>query len=687
MTPLLPPAFAFGPFRLVVQRRELLLHGIPVMLGQRAIEVLLALVSRAGQLVTKDEIMTAVWPGVIVEENNLQVHISALRKALGTAGDPKSFLQTVAGRGYRFVAAVEIDSMDAKPAPAVPSEPASASVSPLPSNLPRQLTSFVGREAELDLLTQELQRHRLVTLTGPGGVGKTRLAVEAGWQVVNRYPHGVWIVELAPLQEKTLVAFAIAEVLGIAIPAGVAVFPALVSALGDRHILLIFDNCEHLIGAAAVAAEALLRAVPNLSILATSRERLAIDGEKVLNVPPLAMPATAEITAAQAGAFDAVRLFAERARALDENWLLTDASAAGVSAICRRLDGMPLAIEMAAPMLRVLSLPQIAAGLDERFRFFTAATRTALPHHRSLQAVIDWSYSLLSEPEKQLLQGLSVFSGSVNREAIAAVATDATLPAADILGQLRLLIDKSLVVPERGAGGIRYRLLETTREYARDKLGPEATLTSHRRHADFFRAMLRQASIDWETTGVEPWLDRYATDLDEVRAALQWAFGPQGDARLGIELAANSHVFWGELGLASEHRRWVQEALARTDDSTPTETMAQLLSWHAGDVKDIDDPSDYDDALRAAELHAQLGNAFAQGQNLLRAGSALFLSGDDGGEAMLRKAYALLEPFGATKTQARCLSAMASSSLLAGDLSKAKHLHNQAMVVAQQIEA
>jgi predicted ATPase/DNA-binding winged helix-turn-helix (wHTH) protein len=681
-----PAAFVFGPFRLMVQRRELLLHGIPVTLGQRAIEVLLALVSRGGELVTKDEIMAGVWPGVIVEENNLQVHISALRKAFGSAGDPKSFLQTVAGRGYRFVAPVEIESDAAQlgVSAAEPTPPAR------PANLPQQLTSFVGRKPELDNLTQALQNHRLVSLTGAGGVGKTRLAIEAGWQLLSNYPDGVWVVELAPLQEEKLVAAAVAEALGIESSDQAAMFPSLAATLAGRHTLLILDNCEHLIAQAAAVAEALLRAAPGLHILATSRERLAIDGETVLRVPSLALPAaTATLTAAQAQEFDAVRLFVERARVQGEVWPLSDASAAEVAAICRRLDGIPLAIEMAVPMLRVLSLSQLNAGLDARFKFLSDGSRTALPRHRTLQAVIDWSYALLSDSERRLLQRLSNFAGSVGLDAVTAVTADSLLPQAQVLGLLTALIDKSLVVMERDGSAIRYRLLETTGEYAREKIAPKAALALRRRHADYYRSRLEQATAEWETTPGERWLHRYAADLDEVRASLHWAFGPQGDAALGLELVANSHVFWGELGMIFEHRRWVQEALARTGDSTPKGTIARLLSWHVGDVRDIDDPSDYDDAMRAAQLHAQLGNAFGEGQALLRAGSArLFPPGDgDGGEAVLGKAYSLLKPFGATKTLARCLSALASSCLLAADLPGAKQLHEQAVSVARKIEA
>ena len=686
-----PAVFMFGAFRLVVRRRELLLHGIPVALGQRAIEVLLTLVSRAGQLVTKDEIMAQVWAGTIVEENNLQVHISALRKILGSAGDAKSFLLTVAGRGYRFVAPVEIESESTghSGTEAVATSVAEPATVPVRrTNLPQQLTSFIGRQHEIEQISAQLQRHRLVTLTGAGGVGKTRLAVEAGLQLTARYPDNVWLVELAPLQDPQLVLDAIAEALAIQLPNDAAM-RSTAAVLSDKHLLLILDNCEHVIGEAAAVAEALLHAAPRLSILATSRERLAIAGEMVLRVPPLQIPETAaNLTAAQAHGFEAVRLFAERARELGEEWSLTDATAPAVAAICRRLDGIPLAIEMAVPRLRVLSLSQLADGLDERFRLLSDGSRTALPRHRTLQAVIDWSYALLSESEKVLLQQLSIFAGSVELDAIAALVSSPELPDSQILDLLMSLIEKSLVVTERGAGALRYRLLESTCEYSRQRLAPDAALALRRRHAEYFRARLAQASAEWETTPGEPWLGCYGGDIDELRAALQWAFGPQGDAALGLEIVGISHVIWGELGLTSEHRRWVQEALRRTDDATPISAVARLLSWHAGDVNEIDDPSDYDDAVKAAGLHAQLGDVFAEGQALLRAGSThLIPGGDENRERLLRKAQKLLEPFGETKTLARCFSALASARLLDGDLQQARELHGKALSISRQIDA
>src|SRR5215469_6755267 len=427
--------FAFGPFQLLAARRELLAHGVPVTLGQRAFEILLLLVNRHGQLVTKDELMAEVWPGAVVEENNIQVHVSALRKVLATAGDGERYLLTVAGRGYRFVAPVKRESAAELKAPltsapdrttAVP-----ATIGAATNNLPQQLTTLIGREADLANIKARLGSHRLVTppdpahgrgrcglprsRAGSGGVGKTRLAIEAGRNVLDRYPDGVWLAELAPLNDPQLVTSIIGDVLGANLNAASGAIETLVSALKNKQLLLILDNCEHVIAEAARVAEALMRCCPRLSILASSRERLAIAGESIVRVPSLPAPeASGTLTAARAREYAAVRLFVERASALGGGFALTDANAATVGSICQRLDGIPLAIELAVPRLKVLSPEQLARGVDERFRLLTAGSRTALPRQQTLHALIDWSYALLSDAEKILLARLSVFFGAGN---------------------------------------------------------------------------------------------------------------------------------------------------------------------------------------------------------------------------------------------------------------------------------
>src|SRR5437763_14430379 len=392
-------AFAFGPFRLLAARRELLAHGVPVTLGQRAFEILLLLVSRHGQLVTKDELMAEVWPGVVVEENNIQVHISAVRKVLAAAGDGERYLLTVAGRGYRFVAPVErAGGGEAKTDPPDRSAPPSAAFDAARNNLPQQLTSLIGREADLAEIKARLSDHRLVTLTGSGGVGKTRLSIEAGRSLLDRYPDGVWLAELAPLNDAQLVTSIIADVLGISLSATTSALDTLTSGLKTKRLLLIIDNCEHVISEAARIAEALMRSCPHLPILASSRERMAIAGESVIRVPSLAAPQPGEAaTAERARDYAAVRLFVERANALGCGFALSDANAATVASICRRLDGIPLAIELAVPRLKVLPVDKLADGLDARFQLLTGGSRTALPRQQTLHTLTDWTYALLSQ--------------------------------------------------------------------------------------------------------------------------------------------------------------------------------------------------------------------------------------------------------------------------------------------------
>jgi predicted ATPase/DNA-binding winged helix-turn-helix (wHTH) protein len=674
-------ALVFGPFRLEVARRELTAHGVPVTLGQRAFDVLLALVNRRGELVTKDELMAEVWPGIVVEENNLQVHVSALRKVLGSAGDGERYLLTVAGRGYRFVAQVEHDAQAA--AKSAPNETPAPARAAAPHNLPQQLTTLIGREAELAEIATHLGSHRLVTLAGSGGVGKTRLAIEAGNRLLANYPDGVWLAELAPLDDPQLVTAIIADAVGVTLADQAAAIEAVASALKGMHLLLIIDNCEHVIAEVARVAEALIRKCPRLSILATSRERLAIPGESIIRVPSLAVPG-AEAGGPPARDYAAVRLFVERAQALGHGFALTDANAATVGSICRQLDGIPLAIELAVPRLNVMSVQQLDRGLDERFRILTGGSRTALPRQQTLHATIDWSYGLLTEQEKQLLARLSVFLGSTTLPSIAAVVAGKEIPRDAVVDLLLSLVEKSLVQADPGGNETRYRLLESTRYYARERLAAVPSL--RKRHAAHFASRLAKATTEWETAPTQQWMEHYAADVDNLRGALEWAFAPDGDVAVGLDLVGCSHVVWAELGLMLEHRRWVEEALRHVGKKTPPEVTARVLSWQAGDVRDIDDAADYDEAMRAATLFHKLGDGFHEGRALLRAGTARLMPDNvEESERLLRKAYALLAPSGATKTLARCLSALASARLFAGDQGEARSLHEQALRVYREL--
>jgi predicted ATPase/DNA-binding winged helix-turn-helix (wHTH) protein len=680
-------AFVFGPFRLLIARRELLAHGVPVTMGQRAFEILLTLVSRHGQLVTKDELMAEVWPGVVVEENNIQVHISAVRKVLAAAGDGDRYLLTVAGRGYRFLAPVTRESPGEPKTAGVDdqSAPAGADIGAATNNLPQQLTSLIGREADLAEIKARLRDHRLVTLTGSGGVGKTRLSIEAGRSLLDRYLDGVWLAELAPLNDAQLVTSIVADALGVSLSATAGGLDTLTSALRTKQLLLIIDNCEHVIAEAARVAEALMRGCPRLAILASSRERMAIAGESVIRVPSLPAPQPDEAaTAARACDYAAVRLFVERANALGCGFALTDANAATVASICRRLDGIPLAIELAVPRLKVLPVDKLARGLDERFRLLTGGSRTALPRQQTLHALIDWSYGLLSDAEKTLLARLSVFLGTTSLASISSVVGGDDMPPEQIGDLLLSLVEKSLVHADLDSNDSRYGLLESTRYFAAEKLADAPAL--RRRHAEHFAARFAQATSAWETTPTREWIASYASDVDNLRGALDWAFGPDGDVAVGLDLVAHSHILWAELGLMLEHRYWVVAALEKLGNGTPPKIAARLLSWQAGDVRELDDPADYEEAMRAADLYRKLGDSFHEGRVLLRAGTAR-LSPDSAeeGERLLREAHALVRPFGTTKTLAHCLSALASARLFAGDLSDAHSLHRQALDVYRDL--
>jgi predicted ATPase/DNA-binding winged helix-turn-helix (wHTH) protein len=679
-------AFTFGPFRLLVEQRELLAHGVPVTLGQRALDILLLLVSRYGQLVTKDELMAEIWPGIVVEENNIQVHVSTLRKVLTKAGGDERYLVTVPGRGYRFVAPVDCVS-GAPPQSRAPAlDQAAAPIPSASNNLPQQLTLLIGREAEIAEIKNRLtSRGGLVTLTGAGGVGKTRLAIEAGRSLLDRYPDGVWLTELAPLNDAQLVTATIGEVLGVNLTAPAGAIDTLVAALKGKQLLLIIDNCEHVITEVARATEALIKACPRLSILASSRERLAIAGETVIRVPSLPTPpASAVLTAASAREYASVRLFAERAKALGVGFDLTDANATTVGSICQRLDGIPLAIELAVPRLKVLSVEQLAWGLDERFRLLTGGSRTAMPRHQTLHALIDWSYALLSEAEKLLLARLSVFAGSATLASVIAVVADGGIPQEQVGDLLLSLLEKSLVHVDPSTNEMRYRLLESTRFYASEKL-LDASATRWR-HAKHFAARFAQATTEWETTPTQQWIANYEADVDNLRGALDWAFSPSGDLAAALDLVGYSHVLWAELGLMVEHRRWVDQALAKLDKKTPAAVTAQLLSWQAGEVREFEDPTDYDEAMRAAALYRKLGDGFHEGRALLRAGTArLWPDNVEESERLLRKAHALVRTSGPTKTFARCLSALASARLFAGEPEKAQVLHQEAIGVYRQL--
>src|SRR5712664_3177391 len=418
MGPMNGHAISFGPFRLLAMQRLLLEGDQPVRLGSRAFDILAALVERAGEVVGKEQLIARAWPQTFVEESNLKIQVSALRRALGDGQAGNRYVVTVPGRGYNFVAPVRREeTLRAASAPPAPST--------TPHNLPFAVTRMIGRDDAVAALVTRLSRERLVTIVGPGGIGKTTVALAVAERMMASYEHGVWLVDLAPLGDPRLVPSAVATVLGLEIRTENPL-AALVAAVRDNRMLLLLDNCEHVIDAAADLAAALLSGVPGVNILATSREPLRVAGEREYRLASLGIPqASSRLTTAEAASSPAVQLFVERVTAIVEDFALTDANAPVVAEICRRLDGLPLAIEFAAPRVEVLGVEGLAARLDDSLPLWRARRRTAMPRHRTMWAVVDWSYGLLGEDEQGFLRSLGIFAGGFRVEAAAAVVPDA----------------------------------------------------------------------------------------------------------------------------------------------------------------------------------------------------------------------------------------------------------------------
>jgi non-specific serine/threonine protein kinase len=438
------------------------------------------------------------------------------------------------------------------------------------NNLPRQLTSFVGRERELAEVNRLLETAPLLTLTGAGGCGKTRLALQVAAEILDACPDGVWLVELAPLTDPALVPRAIASTFGVREAPGQTLTQTLADYLRARTLLLVLDNCEHLVAACAEVAEALLRACPALRVLTTSREALEIGGETTWRVPSLSVPSLQPLDPVdRLTQYEAMRLFIDRAAAALPAFRVTNQNAPTVAQVCHRLDGIPLAIELAAARVKVLPVEQILARLDDRFRLLTGGSRTALPRQQTLRAMVDWSYDLLRAPERLLLRRLSVFAGGWALKAAEAVCAGDGIAENEVLDLLAQLVDKSLVQAEAQGGQERYRLLETIRQYGREKL--EETGEAERlrnRHFDFFLALAGEAEPRLRRREQLEWWDRLAADQDNLRAALEWSGLDASHAEAGLRLAGALGWFW-LLRNPSEGRVWLESALAQADGLDP----------------------------------------------------------------------------------------------------------------------
>ena len=450
-------------------------------------------------------------------------------------------------------------------------------------NLPAELTSFVGRCGELAEVRRLLAGSRLVTLTGVGGVGKTRLALRVAAGLARAFPGGVWLVRLDQLREEALVAQAVAGALGLQDRAGFSPEAALAEYLAGRQLLLVLDNCEHLVDAVAKLADLLLRAAAGLRVLATSREALIIDGEMVLPVPPLPVPEEGQpLTAAELGVFPAVRLFAERAAQVVPGFAVTEANMAAVAGICRRLDGLPLALELAAAQTRVLSAEQVDARLGERLGLLTRCSRARPARQQTLRASIGWSYELCSPAERLLWARLSVFAGGFELDAAEGICADHQLAAGQVLDLLAALAGKSILTAEHRKGVARYRLPEPLREFGQERLHASGEDTAlRRRHRDWHEQLARQADTDWLSPQMTDWTGRLFREHANVNAAQDFCQAEPGEAEAGLRIAMHVwHLYYWGAGHVSEGRYRLGQALARAREPTIWRAQGLLLAGY-----------------------------------------------------------------------------------------------------------
>jgi predicted ATPase len=543
------------------------------------------------------------------------------------------------------------------------------STAPASHNLPNELTSFIGRVTELREIAALVNSRRLVTLVGSGGVGKTRCALRVAAKKTHTFADSAWLVELAPIADGSLVAGTIAQALGIPLSPNRAPLDTVIGYLKRKNALLVLDNCEHVVDEARNVAAAILHACPDVRILSTSREALHVTGEDVYRMPPLEL-------------VSAVRLFADRALSVEKRFTLSDESRPHVEEICRGLDGIPLAIELAAARVNVLSPQQLVQRLDERFRVLTGGDRTARARHQTMRALIDWSYNLLSAAEQRAFRTLSVFAGGCTLQSAAAICSEDELV---MLDRLSSLAEKSLLQAESDKSGTRYRLLESMRQYARERLvecGEEAVVA--RAHAATYLALAEALGESYESTSDRAWFSQAEPELENWRSALAWTLSARGDLILGQHLAGALRFIWNFFA-PTEGRSWVRNAAQTVDASTDDAVIAKLdLAEAAHDAALYQYKAAYGAAEHALAIYRRLGDVRGEMEAQRRAGQALvFLERIAEGEAQLRAALASAEVLGLRKTIAGTLDTLATARRFAGDVAEARARHAEALAAAR----
>jgi predicted ATPase/DNA-binding winged helix-turn-helix (wHTH) protein len=568
----------FGAFKLLPKQRLLLDGDVPVRVGGRALDLLIVLVEAAGKVVGRDELMASVWKKVVVDEGSLRVHIAALRRALGDDGESSRYIVNVPGRGYSFVAKVS----STVPASTDGTRPKRGEAS---NQMPLPLVNAIGRDEAIREVGRMVADHRLVTVVGAGGVGKTTVALAAAAHLAADYPDGARFVDLAPLSDGRQVANVWANAIDASRP--VSDERELGALLADRHMLVVLDNCEHVVHAVATVVEAVLASAPGVRVLATSREPLRATGEWVIRLPSLDLPpASGRLTAQEANEFAAVRLFTQRTAANLAGFTLTDDDVPYATEICRRLDGIPLALELAASRVAQLGLGGLSTRLEDRFAVLTKGRRTALPRQQTLRAAIDWSYDLLSEDQKAVLRRLSIFAGAFSFDSAVAVCEDDL--SADPLDAIDELVLKSLVSIDASTDTAHYRLLETTRAFALEKLRDAGELVAaSRSHALHLCSVFERLEADSQ-------LDRAAGDagearwIDDIQLAVRMSLSTLRDPRLAVRLLAATASIWYQRSLIDEYTKRAEVALEEAGDlaEQPESTLVRLwlalgvCYWH-----------------------------------------------------------------------------------------------------------
>jgi non-specific serine/threonine protein kinase len=562
-----------------------------------------------------------------------------------------------------------------------------------PHNLPVEVTSFIGREEEIRDVKGHLSDSHLVTLTGPGGSGKTRLALQAAGQLIHVYPNGVWWIDLVSLEDPSLVPQTVARVMNVSETGNETVLSALMVHLQDKLSLLVLDNCEHLIEACAEFADSLLHTCPGVRILATSQEGLGIDGESVFQVPTLSVPSKqTELEIKDLGKFEAIQLFTKRAEAARPEFRLTDENSSGVVHICCQLDGIPLAIELAAARVKMLTVSQIVDRLDDRFHLLTSGRRTALPHHQTLRAMIDWSYGLLDEAERTLFHRLATFVGGWTLEAAEKVCSDGRLDASDVLDLLTQLEEKSIVSVDRRRGlDLRYRFLETIRQYAQEKLfetGETDKLKDH--HLEYFLELAENANLNLEGPDQAIWLDRLEADHDNLRAALEWSLSRDDGTGLSLRLAVPLGEFWKVRGFIKEGRDRLKIVLNSPGANVITNERGYLLE-EAATLAYLQ--SDYS-ACRSLwqeslSIFQRIGPEGRRGEAIVLTGlanTAMEVGDYEIAPRLFKQALAILREVGDQEGAANAIRNLGWVAIRTGDYAKAQERLEEALNIYRQID-